>query len=103
MAVGSLTPVLCIAVMEPIAKNMQNGDIGPGTIIGSVAFNILVSIGMSIVAVRNYQVRKVQNVGAFLIMGVCLVAIFIWINVCISSVSYGKVELWETITILIFS
>jgi len=102
MAAGSLAPVICVAIMDIIARNYQSGDIGPGTIIGSVAFNLLVSIGVAISVVPINQVKKVQNMWDYLVLGVCSVALFVWIDICLSFMSYGYIELFEAFSIIIF-
>jgi len=99
MAAGSLAPVICVAIMDIIARNYQSGDIGPGTIIGSVAFNLLVSIGVAISVVPINQVKKVQNMWDYLVLGVCSVALFVWLDICLSFMSYGYTKLYEAFSI----
>ena len=41
MALGSSAPEILLAVVETCALTFQAGDLGPGTIVGSAAFNLL--------------------------------------------------------------
>jgi solute carrier family 8 (sodium/calcium exchanger) len=41
MALGSSAPEILLSVVEIFAKNFHAGDLGPGTIVGSAAFNLV--------------------------------------------------------------
>jgi Ca2+/Na+ antiporter len=41
MALGSSAPEILLAAVETCALTFQAGDLGPGTIVGSAAFNLL--------------------------------------------------------------
>ena len=42
MALGSSTPEILLATIEIISLNFKAGDLGPGTIVDSAAFNLLI-------------------------------------------------------------
>merc|ERR1712036_197926 len=46
MALGSSAPEIMLSVIEIWAKGFQAGDLGPGTIVGSAAFNLFMIIGL---------------------------------------------------------
>merc|ERR1711959_551310 len=41
MALGSSAPEILLAVVETVSLKFESGDLGPGTIVGSAAFNLL--------------------------------------------------------------
>lgn len=47
MALGSSAPEILLTIIEIIGKNFEAGELGPGTIVGSAAFNFLVIVGES--------------------------------------------------------
>lgn len=44
MALGSSAPEILLSIIEIVAKNFNAGDLGPGTIVGSAAYNLFVII-----------------------------------------------------------
>ena len=42
MALGSSAPEILLAIIETVSLNFEAGDLGPGTIVGSAAFNLLI-------------------------------------------------------------
>jgi solute carrier family 8 (sodium/calcium exchanger) len=42
MALGSSAPEILLATIETVALGFEAGELGPGTIVGSAAFNLLV-------------------------------------------------------------
>ena len=56
MALGSSAPEILLSVIEIVGNGFQAGELGPGTIVGSAAFNLL-----CISAVCVAGVPKVSN------------------------------------------
>jgi len=52
-ALGSSAPEILLAAIEVISNGFYAGDLGPGTIVGSAAFNLLLIIAVCIV--RRYS------------------------------------------------
>ena len=46
MALGSSAPEILLSVMEIIGASFFSGELGPSTIVGSAAFNLLMIIGV---------------------------------------------------------
>ena len=51
MALGSSAPEILLATIETISLNFKAGDLGPGTIVGSAAFNLLIISAICLVSV----------------------------------------------------
>ena len=57
MALGSSAPEILLSVVEIWAKGFRAGDLGPGTIVGSAAFNLFMIIGLCIYVIPDDEVR----------------------------------------------
>jgi solute carrier family 8 (sodium/calcium exchanger) len=58
MALGSSAPEILLSVIETVSTlGSTPGELGPSTIVGSAAFNLLVISGVSIYAVPTGEVR----------------------------------------------
>lgn len=60
MALGTSAPEILLAVIEIIGHNFTAGNLGPGTIVGSAAFNLLIITGICIVSVPD--VRRIRQI-----------------------------------------
>lgn len=56
MALGSSAPEILLSIIEVYAKNFEAGDLGPGTIVGSAAFNLFMIIGLCVYVIPDGQV-----------------------------------------------
>jgi len=59
MALGSSAPEIMLSVIEIWAKGFRAGDLGPGTIVGSAAFNLFMIIGLCQSVIPDDEVRKI--------------------------------------------
>merc|ERR1719341_1803555 len=53
MALGSSAPEILLSVIEIYAKNFESGDLGPGTIVGSAAFNLFIIISICVYVIAD--------------------------------------------------
>ena len=63
MALGSSAPEILLSIYEVIANDFQAGELGPGTIVGSAAFNLFVITGICILCIPKGQTRRIGNIG----------------------------------------
>ena len=59
MALGSSAPEIMLAVVEMFYQNFEAGDLGPGTIVGSAAFNLFMIIGICMYVIPDGEVRLI--------------------------------------------
>ena len=65
MALGSSAPEIMLSVIETISLlDDTPGELGPSTIVGSAAFNLLMITAVSIYAVGE-KPKKIDDVGVF--------------------------------------
>ena len=102
MALGSSAPEILLSVVEIWAKGFQAGDLGPGTIVGSAAFNLFMIIGLCIYVIPDGEVRKIKHLRVFLVTATWSVFAYIWLYIILGPISYGIVEPWEAILTFMF-
>ncbi|XP_057676656.1 sodium/calcium exchanger 2a isoform X2 [Corythoichthys intestinalis] len=103
MALGSSAPEILLSVIEVCGHNFHAGELGPGTIVGSAAFNMFVIIGICVWVVPDGESRKIKHLRVFFITSFWSIFAYIWLYVILAVISPGIVEVWEaTVTLLYF-
>jgi len=102
MALGSSAPEILLSVIEIWAKGFKAGDLGPGTIVGSAAFNLFMIIGLCMYVIPDDEVRKIKHLRVFLVTATWSVFAYIWLYAILGPISYGVVEPWEGILTFLF-
>jgi len=102
MALGSSAPEIMLSVIEIWAKDFKAGDLGPGTIVGSAAFNLFMIIGLCQYVIPDDEVRKIKHLRVFFVTATWSVFAYIWLYVILGPISYGVVESWEGILTFLF-
>merc|ERR1719341_1913746 len=102
MALGSSAPEIMLSVIEIWAKNFEAGDLGPGTIVGSAAFNLFMIIGFCMYVIPDDEVRKIKHLRVFFITATWSVFAYIWLYLILGPISYGVVEIWEGVVTFLF-
>merc|ERR1719228_697325 len=67
MALESSAPEIMLSVIEIIAKDFKAGDLGPGTIVGSAAFNLFMIIGLCMYVIPDDEIRKIKHLRVFFV------------------------------------
>lgn len=102
MALGSSAPEILLSVIEIYARNFEAGDLGPGTIVGSAAFNLFVIISICVYVIPDGEVRYIKHLRVFFITSIFSVFAYIWLYVILAQISYGIVEFWEAFVTFLF-
>ncbi|XP_022210627.2 sodium/calcium exchanger 3 isoform X3 [Drosophila obscura] len=102
MALGSSAPEILLSVIEIYAKDFESGDLGPGTIVGSAAYNLFMIIAVCMVWIPAGEVRRIRHLRVFAVT--CLFSIFayVWLWMILSVISPGIIEVWEALVTLLF-
>jgi solute carrier family 8 (sodium/calcium exchanger) len=101
MALGSSAPEILLSCYET-AINIDGvpGVLGPSTIVGSAAFNLLIITAVSITAVD--EVKKVDDVGVFVITSIASLFAYIWMYICLKVWTPGFVTVIEALLTLFY-
>ena len=103
MALGSSAPEILLSIIEVVGKNFRSGDLGPGTIVGSAAFNLFVIIAICIMAIPAGEVRRIRHQRVFFVTTAWSIFAYIWLWAIVAKISPGYIEVWEgTLTFLFF-
>jgi len=102
MALGSSAPEIMLSVIEIMAKGFKAGDLGPGTIVGSAAFNLFMIIGLCMYVIPDDEVRRIKHLRVFIITATWSVFAYVWLYLILGFISYGVVESWEGIVTFLF-
>ncbi|GBM22920.1 Sodium/calcium exchanger 3 [Araneus ventricosus] len=102
MALGSSAPEILLSVIEVIGQGFQAGELGPGTIVGSAAFNMFVIIAICVWAIPSTEHRKIKHLRVFFVTMTWSVFAYIWLYLILTWSSYGVIEVWEGIVTFLF-
>merc|ERR1712088_1263953 len=92
MALGSSAPEILLSVVEIWAKGFKAGDLGPGTIVGSAAFNLFMIIGLCMYVIPDDEVRKIKHLRVFIVTATWSVFAYVWLYLILAPISRGVVE-----------
>uniref|UniRef100_A0A673A8S4 Solute carrier family 8 member 2a n=1 Tax=Sphaeramia orbicularis TaxID=375764 RepID=A0A673A8S4_9TELE len=102
MALGSSAPEILLSVIEVCGHNFDAGELGPGTIVGSAAFNMFVIIGLCVWVIPDGETRKIKHLRVFFITAFWSIFAYIWLYLILAVISPGVVEVWEAIVTLLY-
>ncbi|XP_017847893.1 sodium/calcium exchanger 1 isoform X1 [Drosophila busckii] len=102
MALGSSAPEILLSVIEIYARDFESGDLGPGTIVGSAAYNLFVIIALCMVLIPTNEKRRIKHLRVFTVTAVFSVFAYIWLWIILSVSSPGIIEVWEGLLTLLF-
>ena len=102
MVLGSSAPEILLSVIEIIGDNFEAGSLGPGTIVGSAAFNLFVIIGICNYAIPDGEVRKIEHPLVYTVTSFWCIFAYIWLYIILGVTSPGVVEPWEGIITFLF-
>ena len=84
MALGSSAPEILINVLEVLLDNFYAGALGPSTIVGSAAFNLMVITAVCVAAIPEGETRSIKNLNVFLITASFSVIAYVWLLIIVA-------------------
>jgi solute carrier family 8 (sodium/calcium exchanger) len=102
MALGSSAPEILLAVVGVVGNNFNSEELGPGTIVGSAAFNLLAISAVCITGVPDGESRRINNFSVFCVTAICSVFAYFWLLVILVFISKDVVEVWEAALTFLF-
>ena len=101
LALGSSAPEIMLSVIETVTKlDSKPGELGPATIVGSAAFNLLVISAICVSAVE--KPKKIEEFGVFVITALFSLFAYIWMVVVLSIWTECEISLPEALITLAF-
>jgi len=102
MALGSSAPEILLNVIDIFAKEFYLEGLGPGTIVGSAAFNLLMIIAVCVMCIPTPEVRKIKDMQVYQVTASWSVFAYVWLVVILLVVSPNVVEVWEGVITFLF-
>nr|CAD7200808.1 unnamed protein product [Timema douglasi]CAD7410971.1 unnamed protein product [Timema poppensis] len=102
MALGSSAPEILLSIIEIGAKNFEAGDLGPGTIVGSAAYNLFVIIAICVIVIPDGEVRKIKHLRVFFVTATWSVFAYVWLYLILAVISPEVVDVWEAVLTFLF-
>lgn len=97
LALGSSAPEIMLAVVETVGNDFHAGDLGPSTIVGSAAFNLLVIVAVCILSVPSPQLRLIKDTGVYHCTILFQSFAYIWLYIIVSVISPEIIDIWEAV------
>lgn len=95
MALGTSAPEILLSIIEIFATNFNAGDLGPGTIVGSAAFNLFAIISLCVFIIPNGEVRRIKHLRVFFVTATWSIFAYIWLYAILAYYSPGEVTIVE--------
>lgn len=102
MALGSSAPEILLSVIEISGKGFEAGELGPGTIVGSAAFNLLVISAVCVIGIPDGETRIIKGIKVFAVTTTFSLFAYAWLLVILVAVTPNVVDVWEAALTLIF-
>lgn len=109
MALGSSAPEILLSVIEIVFNNWEAGALGPSTIVGSAAFNLMVIIAVCVSSIPapndetgETGFRKIRQMGVFNVTAFFSVFAYLWLIVILQGNTAGVVDPWEAVVTFLF-
>jgi solute carrier family 8 (sodium/calcium exchanger) len=97
MALGSSAPEILLNVIEIVWNTYIAGDLGPSTIVGSAAFNLLIIIAVCVVAVVPVGTRKIDGLDVYGCTAFFSIFAYVWLVIILKVHTENVVDLWEAL------
>lgn len=102
MALGSSAPEILLSIIEIVGNNFEAGELGPGTIVGSAAFNLLVISAVCVVGIPKGDTRRIDMIVVFGITAFFSIFAYVWLLIILKVSTPDVVDLWESIMTFLF-
>jgi solute carrier family 8 (sodium/calcium exchanger) len=79
MALGSSAPEILLAVIEVTTNNFYSGDLGPSTIVGSAAYNLMIILALCVMVIPAGESRSIDQYNVFLTTSFFSVLAYLWL------------------------
>lgn len=89
---SSIVFISDVLFLQVCGHNFESGELGPGTIVGSAAFNMFVIIGICVWTIPNGESRKIKHLRVFFITAFWSIFAYIWLFLILSVITPGVVE-----------
>ncbi|GAV66956.1 Na_Ca_ex domain-containing protein [Cephalotus follicularis] len=105
LAFGTSFPQISLATIDAIRNigNLYAGGLGPGTLVGSAAFDLFPIHAVCVVVPKAGEVKKISDIGVWLVELFWSFWAYIWLYIILEVWTPNVITLWESLlTVLQF-
>mmetsp|Transcript_12870 Transcript_12870/g.25476 ORF Transcript_12870/g.25476 Transcript_12870/m.25476 type:complete len:951 (+) Transcript_12870:264-3116(+) len=102
MALGSSTPEIMLSIIETVCSGFFSGELGPGTIVGSAAFNLFVITGLCIMALPDGESKSIEKYTVFMLTSLHSIVAYAWLVIIVTVNTKDVVDVWEALVTFAF-
>jgi solute carrier family 8 (sodium/calcium exchanger) len=102
MALGSSAPEILLSIIEIVGNEFKAGDLGPGTIVGSAAYNLFAISAVCIIGLPAGETRRIDQIAVFAVTAIFSIFAYLWLLVVLKWNSEDVVEVWEAVLTFVF-
>ena len=95
MALGSSAPEIMLNVLDILLGDFFIGDLGPSTIVGSAAFNLMVISAVCVMAIPDGEGRYIQEQSVFMITAFFSIFAYVWLYFILGYSTYAPHARWR--------
>ncbi|PAV70370.1 hypothetical protein WR25_06418 isoform A [Diploscapter pachys] len=99
-ALGSSAPEILLSIIEIVGNGFKAGDLGPGTIVGSAAYNLFCISAICVFAIKSPAVKRIEMYKVFIVTAFFGTFAYIWLLIILLFISPNVVEVWEAVVTL---
>ena len=97
----SSTPQIVFSIIEIVFNDFKSGELGPSTVVGSAAFNLMVICGVCVIGIPSSETRRIKKLKVFAITAVFSVLAYVWLIIILMVNTPDFVDLWEAVVTLL--
>ena len=103
MALGSSAPEIMLALIETILSlDGEPGKLGPSTILGSAAFNLLAISSVCVISIPTGETRSIEELTVFICTAMFSIFAYIWLYICYSVWTPDEITIIESVLTFLF-
>merc|ERR1719253_2450402 len=102
MALGSSAPEILLSILELLNNNWFSGALGPNTVVGSAAFNLMVISAVCVWAIPTGEVRYIIGWKVYAVTGTFSIFAYFWLIIILQYISPNTVDIWEALVTFLF-
>ena len=102
MALGSSAPEILLNVVEILTGDFYAGALGPSTIVGSAAFNLMCITAVCIICLPAGETRVIEQLGVFLTTSAYSVWAYIWLLIIVLVWTPNLITVEEAVLTILF-
>ncbi|EGB08231.1 hypothetical protein AURANDRAFT_1424, partial [Aureococcus anophagefferens] len=95
MALGSSAPEILLSIIEIVGNDFYSGDLGPSTIVGSAAFNLMIILAVCVAAIPDGESRRINDFEVFQVTAVFSVFAYLWLLFILVVNTPDYCDVWE--------